>query len=54
MITTRVRLSHFEKVLITETGARQSSNWATVLAGFLWGDKIIKKYFKNKILFRFY
>ena len=26
MITARVRLRHFEKPLITETGARQSSN----------------------------
>ena len=26
MITARLRLRHFEKPLITETGARQSSN----------------------------
>ena len=31
MITTRVHLSHFEKILITETGARRSSDWANFL-----------------------
>ena len=28
MITTKVPLSHFEKTLITDTGAIRSSNWA--------------------------
>lgn len=44
MITARVRLSHFGKVLITESGARQSSDWKTLLGV----DKLITKYFESK------
>ena len=44
MITTSVRLSHFKKILLTESGVRQSGQ---IFDRFCGGDKLIK-YFANK------
>lgn len=48
MITSRVGLSHVEKILVTESGARRNYNWAYFLKFrfFNWGgDKLISEYF---------
>ena len=50
MITTRVCLSLFEKMLITESAARPGSKWEK----FFGGDKLITEYFENKFEIRFY
>ena len=47
MATARVRLSHFDKTLLTESGASRSSNWAN-FRQILWGHKLISEYFKSK------
>ena len=51
MITSRVGLSHVEKILVIESGARRSYNWADFLKFifFNWGgDKLISEYFDSK------
>ena len=47
MITTSVRLSHFKKILLTESGVRQSGQSGQIFDRFCGGDKLIK-YFANK------
>ena len=49
MITTTVPLSHFEKTLITDTGAIRSSDWA-IFDRCFGGDKAINE---NKFLLCF-
>ena len=51
MSTSRVGLSHVEKILVTESGARRRYNWADFLKFifFNWGgDKLISEYFDSK------
>ena len=53
MIITRVGLSNFEKILITETGAHWSLN-GKMFDSFLGGNKIISEYFESTLLLCFY
>lgn len=53
MIITRVSLSNFEKILITETGAHWSLN-GKMFDSFLGGNKIISEYFESTLLLCFY
>ena len=47
MITIRVHLSHFEKILITESGDGRSST-GHAFDKFFGGDKLISEYFGSK------
>ena len=47
MVTTRARLSQFENILLTESGACQSSNWRNIDRPS-WGDKLISEPFESK------
>ena len=42
MITTKVCLPRFEKILIAESGAHQSSNWANVLTDIIGRRDMIR------------
>ena len=47
MVNARARLPQFENILLTESGACQSSNWTNIDRPF-WGDKLISEPFESK------
>ena len=52
MIITRLRLSHFQKILFTESAVRRSSNWGN-FGQFFWGRQVKKCIFGQQILIMF-